>query len=589
MKKISLFFTLISLSILFIFSCKKEKNDAATVDYGSSNNSLRTTVTGIVLDESNAPLTGVAVTAYGQTTSTNQYGTFVLKNLNVNKERCVLQFVKTGFFKRAHGFIASGNTVNYVRIILLSNAATQNFSSSAGGTIFLPDGSSAAFQPNSIVTTSGSAYTGTVNLIVKHLSPDDVNFGFTIPGGDLAGMNANEEDVILYTYGMLGVELIGSSGEALQLATGTSATLTLSIAASQLSSAPATIPLWFFDETTSLWKEEGMANKVGNNYVGTVAHFSWWNYDYSGPKSFIKGKVIDCNGLPVPNVVVSLNGIAEAITDQNGEYNIWVPAGLTLPIQIQVLTINNNSYISNSQPENIPSLLANQLYVVPDLIISCLTRVKGTIKSCTGEATDGFVSISNNTFYIYQYITNGAFSLSAPPNVQMILYSSNSFYYHSQNINTLIAPNDLNVGNLSLCDSLPISNNGFMLDAGPFSHQILNVNLITSTATVNPDSGKTNISLTGTSLPDFTISSYYISVNDILVSNTTCYINMLFYDSGNQSYFINGSNLSCELLEVGNIGQNIRGSYNGTINFSVNNAAWTTGTISGNFDIIRTQ
>ena len=187
-----------------------------------------------MLDESNAPLSGVTVTAYGQTTSTNQYGTFVLKNLNVNKDRCVLQFTKAGFFNRTHGFIASGNTVNYVRIILLSNAATQNFSSSAGGTISLPDGSSAEFQPNSFVTTNGSAYTGTVNLIVKHLSPDDVNFGFTIPGGDLLGKDLNDEDVVLYTYGMLGVELTGSSGEALQLAAGTSATLTFSIAASQL-------------------------------------------------------------------------------------------------------------------------------------------------------------------------------------------------------------------------------------------------------------------------------------------------------------------------------------------------------------------
>ena len=153
--------------------------------------------------------------------------------MNVNKDRCVLEFTKAGFFKRMHGFIASGNTVNYVRIVLLSNTPTQNFSSSTGGTFTLPDNSSVVFQPNSFVTANGSAYTGTVNLAVKHLSPDETSFGFMIPGGDLLGKDLDNKDVALYTYGMLGVELTGSSGEALQLAAGTSATLTSSIAASR--------------------------------------------------------------------------------------------------------------------------------------------------------------------------------------------------------------------------------------------------------------------------------------------------------------------------------------------------------------------
>ncbi|MEP7170831.1 MAG: carboxypeptidase-like regulatory domain-containing protein, partial [Bacteroidota bacterium] len=208
MKKLSVFLILISLTIFFIFSCQKDK----TYNAGESNN-LKTTIAGIVLDESNAPLNGATVSAYGQTATTNQYGTFVLKNLFVNKDRCVLQFSKTGFFNRAQGFIASSNTVNYVRIILVSNASSQNFSAAAGGIISLTDGSSVDFQPNSFVTSNGSAYMGTVNIAIKHLSPDDANFGFMIPGGDLLGKDLDNKDVALYTYGMLGVELTGSSGE----------------------------------------------------------------------------------------------------------------------------------------------------------------------------------------------------------------------------------------------------------------------------------------------------------------------------------------------------------------------------------------
>ncbi|MEP7170384.1 MAG: carboxypeptidase-like regulatory domain-containing protein, partial [Bacteroidota bacterium] len=208
MKKLSVFLALISLTFVFICSCQKDK----TYQAGESNN-LKTTVSGIVLDESNAPLNGVSISAYGQTTTTNQYGTFVLKNIYLNKDRCVLQFTKTGFFKRAEGFIPSGNTVNYVRIVLISNAATFTFPAAAPFTVTLPDNSSATFQANSFVTANGSAYTGTVNLTIKHLSPDDANFGFMIPGGDLLGKDLNDKDVALYTYGMLGVELTGSSGE----------------------------------------------------------------------------------------------------------------------------------------------------------------------------------------------------------------------------------------------------------------------------------------------------------------------------------------------------------------------------------------
>ncbi len=55
---------------------------------------------------------------------------------------------------------------------------------------------------------------------------------------------------------MAAVELTGTSGELLQIATGKKATLTLSIPSSLAASAPATIPLWFFDEAKGLWKEE---------------------------------------------------------------------------------------------------------------------------------------------------------------------------------------------------------------------------------------------------------------------------------------------------------------------------------------------
>jgi hypothetical protein len=484
MKKLTVLVALIFSAIIFIISCHKD--DMPTND-GGSGNSLRTTVCGIVLDESNAPVNNATAAAYGQTTTTNQYGIFVLKNLNVNKDRCVLQIAKAGFFNRAHGFIASANTVNYVRIILVSNAATQNFSSSAGGTVSLPDGSSALFQANSFVTTSGSAYTGTVNIAFKHLSTDDANFGFMIPGGDLAGKDLNNKDVALYTYGMLGVVLTGNSGEALQLATGTTATLTFAIAAFQTATAPASIPLWYLDETTSLWKEQGTANKVGNNYVGTVTHFSWWNCDYCGPKAYFKGRVVDCNGVPVPNIVVSLNGVAYTITDQNGEYSDWIPSGLTMTINLQVLASNNNGIISNSQVETVPMLSTNQTFIVPDLVVPCPSKVTGVIKTCAGENTNGIVSLSDgNGLYSFQYTLSGAFEIATISNSQVFLDAYDFTTATHQTITTLSAPNILNVGNILLCDTIDVSGNNFIINGDGFTNDTVQI-LVSSTSIIYAD------------------------------------------------------------------------------------------------------
>jgi hypothetical protein len=587
MKKLSVSLVLIFLSIVFIFSCQKDK-DNITYPAGESNN-LRTTVTGMVLDESNAPVTGVTVSAYGQTTTTNQYGTFVLKNINANKDRCVLEFSKTGFFKRSHGFIAAGNTVNYVRIVLISNASSQNFSASTGGTVLLTDGSSVNFQPNSFVTAAnGSAYNGTVNIAIKHLSPDGANFGFMIPGGDLLAKNMNDEDVALYTYGMLGVELTGSSGEALQLAAGSFATLTMAIAASQLSSAPTTIPLWYFDEITSLWKEEGTANKVGNNYVGTVAHFSWWNCDYPGGMATIKGKVVDCYGIPLPNIVITItasNGFSNTVmTNQNGLYQVIIAAGFASTVQ--VLASNNPIISQDSQPENVPFLAVGQTHTVNDIVAACITRVIGNIKTCTGEATDGFVSISNASSYLFQFTVNGGFNMAAPENAQMVLYAINnsSSNEYSQNITTLAAPNNLNVGNLLLCNSITMQPNSFILNGGGFSNQTLNFIIANSTASIAQDTGSYSIfiQMDGSALPNYTISNYTIYINDTIPGISPGWISTQM-NNGTNSSSVYGS-VTVNVAEVGTVGNHIKGTYSG--NPYINGSQ---GTITGSFDVIRTQ
>jgi hypothetical protein len=589
MKKLSAFAAIISIAVFFIYSCQKDKPDS-TSSSGNSN-TLRTTVTGIVLDESNAPLNGVTVTAYGQTTTTNQYGTFVLKNLNANKDRCVLQFTKAGFFKRSHGLIASANTVNYVRIVLLSNTPTQSFSASVGGTVTLPDGSCAGFQPNSIVTSNGSAYTGTVNLIVKHLSPDDANFGFTIPGGDLLGKDAGNKDVALYTYGMLGVELTGSSGEALHLAPGTPATLTMAIAASQLSSAPASIPLWYFDETTSLWKEEGAANKVGNNYVGTVAHFSWWNCDVGANSPFVKGRIVDCNGNPLSNIIVTANNFLNTITDQNGVYSSRVPEGY--PFTIQVLTLYNPIFTQNSAVINVPALMNNTTYVVPDLSVYCPSTIKGTLENCNGEKVEGLVQWYLNN-YNGAYYVNGNFTIAAPPNSNVHFTATDGNFSYEKDITTLGLDSVLNLNAIKLCDTTDFS---FLPDNCLYIYNSTcqNDTLILLDSNTYGVHGSVYYNHTGIAYNFLTGGSLSININGSSLGSYDWFHDQYTSIQGHNMY--NMGNINCShnvpgiitLIEVGPVNGRIKGTFIGKLWFDHYSGLDCWIYVKGKFDVPRTQ
>jgi hypothetical protein len=555
---------LLILSALFIVvhSCKKENDDSYTPPPPPGNNTgtMTATISGRATDESNNAVINASVSINGHLTTTDQHGIFLLKNISVNS-RSIATITKNGFFNCNHAFKVAANEVNYIRVVMMSNAQTHTLSASSGGTVSLTDGSSIQFAPNSFVNaTTGSAYTGTVILSVKHLSPDAANFGFMIPGGDLLGKDAGGSDVALYTYGMLGAELKGSSGEQLQLAAGSTATLTMRIAASQTGTAPSSIPLWYFDEATSLWKEEGSATKVGSNYVGTVSHFSWWNCDIPFDKATISGKVLDCNNVPMPNVVVTVNGSATLITNSQGLYSNWVPAGL--PLTVQVLASNNFYLFPNSQLENVPALSVNQTFYVPDLIVACPAHIQGNLQNCSGQSIDGLVVFNWAGGPTFEYTTSGQFNLisaaSTLINLDASAYYDSTLYSYSGSFTSGAANTTINVGNVLLCDSNSDSNsNDFFINGGPF----VNEYFVLPTAIATTSGTSTTLYYTSGSN-----STYNISYNRVMMDRIT---------PGN-SYWDFTSNIPSITIDLSN----------GTDVFSIRTNVWSSSsTSSGTIDL----
>ncbi|NRB84955.1 MAG: hypothetical protein HRU49_14480, partial [Winogradskyella sp.] len=229
--------------------------------------------------------------------------------------------------------------------MLLEETVVGTVSSGSSDTVTADDGSSVSFDGN-FVKEDGTAYTGSVNVIMHHLDPTDEDMEDQMPGM-LYAENEDGAERMLKTLGMLAVELRGSGGEDLNLAEGSTSEIKIPVDATLLASAPATIPLWYFDEATGYWKEEGEATLQGNMYVGTVSHFSFWNCDIPAEAVMLCVTLVDEDGEELNNIKVGITstifGTTYGYTNELGQVCGLVPSNETLTLNIYGYEICGNT------------------------------------------------------------------------------------------------------------------------------------------------------------------------------------------------------------------------------------------------------
>ena len=137
----------------------------------------------------------------------------------------------------------------------------------------------------------GNEYSGEVKVFAKYLDPSKLETLEEMPG-DLTGVDSEGNMMGLTSFGMLAVELTSQDNNEVYLPVGEKARITMPVPADLLGHAPETIPLWHFDEEIGTWLEEGSAQLVGDQYVGEVEHFSFWNCDYPYELVNLKGFVV---------------------------------------------------------------------------------------------------------------------------------------------------------------------------------------------------------------------------------------------------------------------------------------------------------
>jgi len=456
-------FLVILMTSLTLLSCQKDLSGDLPIDLGPLPDlatKVASSVSGFVTDENNAAVVGASVSVGNLSTITDDYGYFAVSNAQVVKNAAVVTVVKSGYFNGIKTYIADQGKSAFFRIKLIPKTVAGTFSAASGGNVSLPNGLSISFPANAIVTASNNiAYTGTVNIAYSYINPQATDIMQIMPG-DLRGIDEAGYLKLLTTYGMAAVEMSGSGGELLQIAAGSKANLTIPIPSAFISTAPASIPLWYFDEQIGLWKQQGSATKTGNAYVGEVSHFSFWNCDVPANYVRLTCTIVDTAGNPIPFAAVKLTVINNSansrwgFTDATGYVGGLVPSNAQL--LMEVYSDYNCGTVAFSQTIN----TSNTDITLGNIVINntqYTAHITGTLTDCSSNpVTNGYIIMKvDQRYYRYAVNNTGAFDF----NFVMCNNASSALFIgedmtsgqQSSGLTSTITPGNNVIGNIQAC------------------------------------------------------------------------------------------------------------------------------------------
>jgi hypothetical protein len=556
--------------LMILVSCKSDSfidlenqqqgNQETNFNFG---NSAQRNFHGLVLSTNGTPISGATVTIGSATVQTNSKGIFIIKNADVKENFAYVKVAKTGFVNGSRTMVPTSGS-NRINIMMIPATNTSTITAGATAIVSLPNGTKVKFD-GSFKDANGNAYTGNVNVAMFHLKPSDQYLNELMPGSLLANNSAGNARV-METFGMLHVQLTGASGQNLQLANGHTAEMTVAIDAAQMSTAPATIPLWTFNEATGIWQEEGSATKVGNTYVGNVSHFSWWNCDAQFPQAILNVHIQNASSQPLTNVNVKLfrqnQTSTSAITDGNGNASGIIPAGESLTMKIydacnNVIMTNNIGPFASNSTNTLPAITISQS-------LSNTITITGTLKDCSGNnVTNGlaYLSYGSSTNYFSNYstqVTNGSFSfnvLSCASSQQLTFVGSDFANLQTTgDINFTATSPTTNLGNLTVCTATTEFITS-QTDTQAIKYFITPI--FASIYSQSPIAGGgLNVSSQNAT------GSFYLTSQNILAVGT--YISNFSIESSGGIIQANGNNLTLQISNFGAVGQYIDFTINGT-------------------------
>lgn len=287
-------------------------------------------VSGRALDASTGlGLAGVTVSAGSVSAVTDANGNFVLEGVPQDSGVPVV-FSAPNYANTTRPVDTTAGSTVQVRLVPVGTTAQLPIA--AGGTVSLAGSSARLVLPaNALQRADGSIPTGNVTVALTPLDPASDS---TVMPGDYTTLVGGAIRHI-ESFGALDVVLTDSTGARLNLRPGFTANLRIPVG-TRNAAPPANSPLYFFDEASGRWVEEGSAAQGGSGaaayYEGTVSHFTTWNADQVYETVQVNGCIADANGARVAGASVEGDGIdysgtSSARSDAGGNFSIPVRRG----------------------------------------------------------------------------------------------------------------------------------------------------------------------------------------------------------------------------------------------------------------------
>ncbi len=373
------------LATLIYFGCSNE-------DASLPSKEIKGSLFVKVNDPNGLPVKGAAIVIGDLTGSTDEDGSYFFTQITLRGDD-YLQVEKAGYFKGSKRFRTIEAHTQFLSITLLPQTERGSFSSAQSATISIDTKSKLIFPDHAVTRADGSAYNGNVHVLANPIYGDDPLLSQKMPGA-LTGLDQSGAKVALGSLGMVAVELHTDNGELLQIASGKTVEMRLAISDKQLSQAPSSIPLWYFDEALGYWVQEGEATRQGNVYVAQLPHFSYWNCDDTFELINWEARFIYSDGSPAQNVEIcltinSLNDQRCAFTNADGMVSGEIAANEMLELNVRndcgnVLTEDIGPFSDDIrlEPRKLP--VAEFDYAT----------ISGTALQCDGSPlTSGFVRV----------------------------------------------------------------------------------------------------------------------------------------------------------------------------------------------------
>ena len=127
---------LFAFTAVLFFSCQKDlslENAGGSINPPDLSTKINSSVSGFVTDENNAAVMGASVQFGIATVTTDKYGYFEAKNIQVVKEAAVVTVIKPGYFKGIKTYMAKEGKAAFFRIKLIPKTTAGSLNASSGG------------------------------------------------------------------------------------------------------------------------------------------------------------------------------------------------------------------------------------------------------------------------------------------------------------------------------------------------------------------------------------------------------------------------------------------------------------------------